>query len=61
MAKGGLETTMNKQPKPPSDTNADLEATKGRKPKDIVDSPQNGPRCASSGDRESELGEDQGW
>lgn len=59
--KDKLSTTMEKQPKVPRAFDADLERGAGRKPADIVDSPQNGPRSAATGVRDSELGKDQGW
>ena len=59
--KDKVSSTMEKQPKVPRAFDADLERMKDHKPADIVDSPQNGPRHASNGERHSGLGEDQGW
>ena len=59
--KDKLSTTMSKTPKVPKAFDADLERGAGRKPEDIVDSPQNGCRSAATGERESGLGTDQGW
>ena len=58
--KDKVSTTMSKTPPVPRAFDADLERGAGRKPADIVDSPQNGPRSAATGERESELGREQG-
>lgn len=69
--KGGLSSPMNNPHTTPNvhTTGQSAEAEMYTGPKghvdgitpDIVSSPQQGPRCAASGEREAELNKKQGW